>query len=476
MEEIGDSLSGKILKVTTIEDMPLSGTETINGTVRGVGMVFEMLELLEETLNFSHIVVPSTDPVETVFQGKADFISAFLPIPRQPDGLSYSTPLSVAKWVLLMPRPSKSLFGSGLLAPFTLEVWMLTLSTLVIMGPLFFSIIKLRHKLVRPSAAKSRLYRLGECVWFTYGAIMKQGSPLDPSDDTTRLLFATWWIFITILTSYYTANLTAFLTLSRFTLPISHPEELAEKSIKWFGKSDGALEQAITGEDDEMSYLKDSLENGHGQLLECSNQQIIDLVLQDHVYLGELRKIQALVFESYKENFDKYEDAVSRCQMVSTTEPFLSRPTALAFQENSSLPQIFNPVLRSMVESGVVRHILNSKKPDSEVCPLHLGNSEKQLKLSDFTSTCLAVVFGFSLALLAFLFEKMLSKFFEWKSKTKVASNTSRKVFYPKEFLQIKQSNTPACIDPKLFIIHKAVGKSRFQIKQSLAVQFQYLE
>lgn len=58
-------------------------------------------------------------------------------------------------------------------------------------------------------------------------------------------MFATWWIFITIFTSYYTANLTAFLTLSRVALPLEHPEDLVTKNLKWFGKSGGALDEAI---------------------------------------------------------------------------------------------------------------------------------------------------------------------------------------------------------------------------------------
>lgn len=55
--------------------------------------------------------------------------------------------------------------------------------------------------------------------------------------DSSRLLFATWWIFITILTAYYTANLTAFLTLSRFTLPINAPEDIAQKGYRWITKN-----------------------------------------------------------------------------------------------------------------------------------------------------------------------------------------------------------------------------------------------
>jgi len=51
--------------------------------------------------------------------------------------------------------------------------------------------------------------------------------------DSTRLLFATWWIFILILTSFYTANLTAFLTKPQFTLPIKSLHDIAHKNYHW---------------------------------------------------------------------------------------------------------------------------------------------------------------------------------------------------------------------------------------------------
>jgi hypothetical protein len=51
--------------------------------------------------------------------------------------------------------------------------------------------------------------------------------------DSTRLLFATWWIFILILTSFYTANLTAFLTKPQFTLPIKSLHDIAHKNYRW---------------------------------------------------------------------------------------------------------------------------------------------------------------------------------------------------------------------------------------------------
>jgi len=45
-----------------------------------------------------------------------------------------------------------------------------------------------------------------------YMIIYVVGSSIVPSTDVMRILFLTWWIYITFLTAEYTAQLTANLT------------------------------------------------------------------------------------------------------------------------------------------------------------------------------------------------------------------------------------------------------------------------
>lgn len=145
--------------------------------------------------------------------------------------------------MMVMTRPAESATGSGLLAPFDIHVWILILISLIIVGPIIYVLLLIRTKLTKDTE-QSR-YSLPHCVWFVYGALMRQGSTLSPTGDSTRVLFATWWIFITILTSFYTANLTAFLTLSKFTLPINNVEDIYKKQKNFVANRGGAVEYVI---------------------------------------------------------------------------------------------------------------------------------------------------------------------------------------------------------------------------------------
>lgn len=75
---------------------------------------------------------------------------------------------------------------------------------------------------------------------------MKQGSVLSPHSNSIRVAFATWWIYITIVTSFYTANLTAFLTLAKFSLPINEPQDLLRLRHHFICQKGFGFDYAIT--------------------------------------------------------------------------------------------------------------------------------------------------------------------------------------------------------------------------------------
>lgn len=95
------------------------------------------------------------------------------------DFIKYSeTTLDEGEWIMLMKRPIISATGTGLLAPFTPQVWLLILVSLLFVGPLIYIIIIIRYKMTGDS--EQLRYPLPHCMWFVYGALMKQGSTLSP--------------------------------------------------------------------------------------------------------------------------------------------------------------------------------------------------------------------------------------------------------------------------------------------------------
>jgi len=54
--------------------------------------------------------------------------------------------------------------------------------SLIAVGPIIYGIMKLRHKLCGHDSGI--IYPIPTCVWFVYGALMKQGSSLNPDTGT----------------------------------------------------------------------------------------------------------------------------------------------------------------------------------------------------------------------------------------------------------------------------------------------------
>lgn len=76
-----------------------------------------------------------------------------------------------------------------------------------------------------------------------------------------------------ILTSFYTANLTAFLTLSKFTLPIKRIEDIANNEYRWIS-SEGSAVEYIVKVDNDLMPLKQSMFEGSGQFMVINIDEI----------------------------------------------------------------------------------------------------------------------------------------------------------------------------------------------------------
>lgn len=107
-------------------------------------------------------------------------VAAFLPIIS--DARKYidysTTTLDEGEWIMIMKRPSESATGSGLMAPFNRSVWISIFVSLFAVGPMIYGFIIIRNYVTRDNSQK--VYALPNCVWFVYGALMKQGSTLSP--------------------------------------------------------------------------------------------------------------------------------------------------------------------------------------------------------------------------------------------------------------------------------------------------------
>nr|AVH87308.1 ionotropic receptor 20 [Holotrichia parallela] len=416
IHEQEERLRNYTLKIATVHNPPLSIIETIDGVLHASGIAFEYIEILQNKLGFKYELVKPPDNslkpedngiIGMLSRNEVDIGAAFLPpFAYFSNYIRFSTNLDKGEWVVLMRRPPVSATGSGLLAPFTFQVWLLILVSLFAVGPIIYFLILLQSRLCRED--DNVIYPLPSCVWFVYGALLKQGSTLSPQTDSSRILFATWWIFITILTAFYTANLTAFLTLSRFTLPISSIADIGTKKYSWVSPKGSAIEAALDIDD----AFKQSLDGSHGHFSEEDAYNILDnwVTRRDYMYIGERPIVEHLMYRDYLAKVGMNIVEENRCTFVITKWVVRDNMRAFGYSPNFPFQKLFDNLLEHLVESGIVMYSLRKGLPDTEICPLDLGSKERQLQNTDLLMTYYIVAGGFIVSTIAFAGELLCTK------------------------------------------------------------------
>ncbi|XP_043514940.1 glutamate receptor ionotropic, kainate 5 isoform X1 [Frieseomelitta varia] len=432
-DSISDTNNAEVplqLTVTSWNDMPFSGIVQENGKWIGKGYAFYIFDLLSLKLNFTYTIVPPKKHIlgnkdngvlSLLYNKTVDVAVAFLPVlPEMGQYCTFSTPLDEMKLTAVMKRPQDSATGSGLLAPFERTVWLLVLASLIFVGPIIYLFANIRAKLWHDPTSEN--FSLSSCFWFVYSSLLKQGTNIVATTDSTRMLFATWWIFILILTSFYTANLTAFLTKPQFTLSISSLQDIVKKGYSWVTYEGRTIDFLLSqNHQTELSILNATKTPQNFEYHE-SSKDILQLVSTKRLFLAETHYLQTLIFENYVKKTRQRLDHNLRCTYVIMPGSILTTSRAFGFPLNSTLGKNINLMLLKLLETGIINQKKKEDLPLAEICPVDLRSSERQLRNTDLLLTYKVVVAGYTIAAIIFLFE-LIYAFISYRMK-----NSKRRV------------------------------------------------
>lgn len=412
--EEGNSIPSQIT-VTSWNDMPFSGIVQKNGKWIGQGYAFYIFDLISSKLNFTYTIIPpkehilgneSSGILGLLYEKKVDIAVAFLPmLPEMRRYCSFSTLLDETKLTAVMKRPQESATSSGLLAPFEKTVWLLVLTSLIFVGPIIYLFANMRAKLWHDPTSEN--FSLSSCFWFVYSSLLKQGTNIIALTDSTRMLFATWWIFILILTSFYTANLTAFLTRPQFTLSISSLEDIVHKEYNWITYKGRIVDFLLSqNQQNDLSLLNISKQQGKGifKYYEPS-RPILELVSTKRLFLEETHYLESLIFKDYVNKTRDHLEHNLRCTYVIMPGNILVTSRAFGFSHGSTIEKHINKMLLRLRETGITQFKKKEDLPLAEICPVDLRSTERQLRNTDLLLTYKVVIGGYTIATIIFLFE-----------------------------------------------------------------------
>uniref|UniRef100_A0A8C4ZLL4 Glutamate receptor n=1 Tax=Gadus morhua TaxID=8049 RepID=A0A8C4ZLL4_GADMO len=244
---IENGMQGVTVKVVTLlEDPFVMVAENILGQPkRYKGFSIDVLDALAKILGFKYDIYQVADSkygsqlpngswngmIGELINKRADLaVSAVTITPERENVVDFSKRYLDYSVGILIRKPEEKINIFSLFAPFDLAVWACIAAAIPVVGVLIFLLNRLQT--LRSSSSSSTPVGSGtlhSAIWIVYGAFVQQGGDSVAGSVALRIVMGSWWLFTLIVCSSYTANLAAYLTVSRMDHAIRSFQDLSRQ-------------------------------------------------------------------------------------------------------------------------------------------------------------------------------------------------------------------------------------------------------
>lgn len=256
---------------------------------------------------------------------------------------SYSFPLHFGRYYVMASRPASADIKRGLLAPFDWTTWICTLIAVILIGPLMYWIEKVR----RIWCDDDEKISYGKLNWFVYGALLRQGSNLNFKNDSIRIVVASWWIFVTILTSFYTADLIAYLSSYTVQRNVQGLEQIILDGNQLVVYEGSSVFYAIVEEDTRIAPFKGKVRllppiqfgNGNDEVKDLEHK----VIKKNIAIIRDYFSAQHFMYDYYLSVMTNTSNHADPCPFVLSQEPLVWLPQSFVFRKGSQLKTLLDP-------------------------------------------------------------------------------------------------------------------------------------
>ena len=103
--------------------------------------------------------------------------------------MNFSTPFDLQPYTFMFRRPTEQSKAALFTKPFTTLVWICICIAIVSIGPILWIVHNLSYYYKVNENGPGGLSKLGNCVWYCYGAVLQQGQ--SENSFATKRLFDT---------------------------------------------------------------------------------------------------------------------------------------------------------------------------------------------------------------------------------------------------------------------------------------------
>ncbi|XP_047459706.1 glutamate receptor ionotropic, delta-1 isoform X1 [Mugil cephalus] len=247
---IESGMQGVTLKIVTLLEEPfVMVAENILGQPkRYKGFSIDVLDALAKILGFKYDIYQVGDGkygsvlpngswngmIGELIGKRADLaVSAITITPERESVVDFSKRYLDYSVGILMRKSEEKINIFSLLAPFDLAVWACIAAAIPVVGIMIFLLRRIQavrcHNNTGGHPPPSVSTSLQSAIWIVYGAFVQQGSDSILGSVALRIVMGSWWLFTLIVCSSYTANLAAYLTVSRMDNAVRSFQDLSKQ-------------------------------------------------------------------------------------------------------------------------------------------------------------------------------------------------------------------------------------------------------
>ena len=445
---VANNLAGRHLRLGSVEEQPFMffATEDCEGNSCWTGMVNDMVKRLADELGFTYEYIQPADMkfgamnettkewngmIRDLLDDKTDMIAIDLSTnSARKSAIDYSFPFMDAgiKAVVKGERGTGNKFF--FLTPFNTAVWCMVFAVNFLLVGLICCLGKLspfgkygaklhavktcpcedcetkrgEKKAEKCSLDGTKKYdclieeveeedrstdaSLYNSLWLISTGLVGQTSETLPHCLSGRFLVLTWWAFMLITTSMYTANLTASLTLNKLSISLNNVLELLDqKTYKW----------GVIGSRHPETLLKSNLDSRFSRLVD----EGVTLEDLDHA------------FETLREGFFVFIDESpvlahslrSDCDIFSVGKEFQSFEYAFGLPKGSPYKTLIDSHLLKFREDGYIDSLWNTWSSSQSVCTKSALGVSVQFDLDKLAGVFYMLCTGLAISFILFTME-----------------------------------------------------------------------
>ncbi|CAH0553818.1 unnamed protein product [Brassicogethes aeneus] len=317
---------------------------------------------------------------------------------------------------------------------------------------------------------EKREFNLKECLWFCMTSLTPQGGGEAPKNLSGRLVAATWWLFGFIIIASYTANLAAFLTVSRLDTPIESLDDLSKQYKIQYAPLNGSasmtyFERMANIEAKFYEIWKDMSLNDSLSDVERAKLAVWDYPVSDkYTKMWQAMKEAGLpntlkdavervrASRSSSEGFAFLGDAtdikyleLTSCDLTVIGEEFSRKPYAIAVQQGSPLKDQFNTAILSLLNKRELERLKEkwwSNNPEAKKDCEKQDDQSDGISIQNIGGVFIVIFVGIGLACITLAFEYWWYKYRKGTNIIDVqqAQPSQQKLTFPKEFGRMKSN------------------------------------